>query len=538
MSHPSAYIRDRLVAYDVEMERYETITEFEAGLRVCQLTTQNFIDFFIIATEANTFDWTEQPTPPNTSEAFFDNLDSSREMEQTRILKFDGSTGTTSTFVATNDTYPVQVGLHYMAGFENERHIRYREGIFAEARSTFKIYNNALYYRYAKWDAFGVAKIAVNVNSPSSAAVLTEMVSSKSDPYFYRLNFDFDVAGNGDVYLVSAEGTLTQSTQQVRKYDASANASGILYRDTKTLSELAGAYLGCQECCFADNRLYFVAPIQRVTADSDNTLHRDFKKSAGAGLFVMDADSFAVSVLERYDYVQRSCRSLVHHENRVYFLEYPNASTHYAPSNEDLPNYDSDSRQNTVTPNKNFLKAVVSDTETKRVIGPWYDERPFNASAVKMLSDGDSLHSIVRYGDALDISERDSIASKADNEQFITFGTDIAFVPETLPAGSFFNALVDLAKLGNARLEIKGNRLRFVDVEPFWATLEAGIGEGASDLRYKDMFKDFPATGYVLLDSEIIPVYHANAIAIVRIDAGCEWYNRSCTSFGDGHSIA
>ena len=32
------------------------------------------------------------------------------------------------------------------------------KGIFSEARSGFRVHNNALYYRYATWKTFGVAR--------------------------------------------------------------------------------------------------------------------------------------------------------------------------------------------------------------------------------------------------------------------------------------------------------------------------------------------------------------------------------------------
>ena len=88
------------------------------------------------------------------------------------------------------------------------------------------------------------------------------------------------------------------------------------------------------------SRLYCVVPIQRVAGSPKL---RDIKKSAGAVLVTIDVGSGELTVLERYDYVQLSCRSLTFHENAVYFAEYPNASTHFPPCNPDLVGWDSDS---------------------------------------------------------------------------------------------------------------------------------------------------------------------------------------------------
>ena len=119
-----------------------------------QFTTSDFDTFYILATTAYDFDWIETPDPPNSNEAVFDPLDSSRETEDTRILKYVKSTDTLTTFVDVDDNFSPQIGLHYMAGFENARHLRLREGIFSESRSTFRIHNNKLYYRYATWSCF------------------------------------------------------------------------------------------------------------------------------------------------------------------------------------------------------------------------------------------------------------------------------------------------------------------------------------------------------------------------------------------------
>ena len=182
------------------------------------------------------------------------------------------------------DDHPVQVGLHYMAGFENERYIRLREGIFAEARSTFKIQSNYLYYRFAKWDTFGVARVAT-----SGGATAAMLIAESRDEYFNTLNFDFDVAPNGDIYMPYSEGTCMDSGLFVKKYDAGADASDDMIVLASTLSNLkeidsvGGAYLGCHEVLFANDALYFIVPIQRATLDESFAIFRDIQKSAGRG---------------------------------------------------------------------------------------------------------------------------------------------------------------------------------------------------------------------------------------------------------------
>ena len=121
-----------------------------------------------------------------------------------------------------------------------------------------------------------------------------------------------------------------------------------------------------------------------------------------------------------------------------------------------------------------------------------------------MLSDGDRLHAIVRYADKFEISAVDSDASDPENEQWVTFGAEIPYYVEEVPTGSLHDAMVEFAKLGNARLQIAASRFRFVDVDPFEALCASAVSEIATRLNYKDANKAFPASGYMLVGSEII----------------------------------
>lgn len=487
LSHPSVYIQDLLVMYTPADDRYETVNVFDPGVQVVSLTTSDFESFYILATRANDFDRSESPDPANHNAAVFDNLDSSRETEETRILKYVKSTGALTTFIDGDDTHPAQIGLHYMAGFENARHLRLREGTFSEARSTFRIHNNQLYYRYAKWGSFGVARATPG---GTTAAIL----SAEKDDYFNYLNFDFDIAENGDVYMVYAEGTHAAATLKVQQYDASAGSSTVIFQDTESM------WLGCHEVRLHNNRLYCVLPIQRVVDGN-----RDIKRSASAVFAGIHVFSRYVKVLKPYDYVQLSCRSLTVHENDLYFAEYPDASTHYAPCNPDLAGWDSDARCNVVPPNKTWLHRVVGDDETEAVVSPWYDGgQPFTATAVKMLSDGEKLHAMVRYGDKFEISAADADAARPENEQWLTFSADVPYYVEAIPSGSLHDAMVAFAKLGNAQLQIVADRFRFVDVDPYEALLSTGLSDAAGQLNYKDANKAFPQSGHVLVGKEMI----------------------------------
>ena len=500
LSHPSGYVRDSLVSYAPEVDGYETLRTFAAGVQVVQLASSDYDTFYVLATTASDFDRIESVAPSNYTGAVTDNWDSSRETGATRILRYVVSTGRETVHVGAADAYPPQVGVHYMAGFENERHIRWREGIFSESRSRFVVHNNALYYRYATWERFGVAKVDA---SGSTSAVM----SADRDVYFNMLNFAFDVAANGDVYFVYSEGMQGASGLRIRKYDGTTETDLVKLRlDLASLTVLdgrGGAYLGCYEVLFANGRLFCVVPVQRVSVDGAGTVLRDIKRSAGAVLYGVSSDGFDVEVLKTYDYVQRSCRSLTLHEGEVYFAEYANASTHYAPSNPDLADWDAGRRSNAVPPNKRWLYRVRG-SGVEAVVSPWYEGQAFNATAVGMLSDGSRLHAIVRYADKFGISGVDADAADSENEQWVTFGEDIPFYVERFGLGSLHSALVGYAKLGNARLEMVGNRFRFSDVDPYEALCASAVSASAGRLNYEGANKAFPQSGYVLVDGEIM----------------------------------
>ena len=532
LSHPSAHVQDLLVSYSPVSDSYETLKTFDFGIQVSQLVTTDYDTFYVIATTASGFDRVESPEPANHDASVFDNFDSSRETSATRILRYVVSPDRVTDFVAAGGAYPVQVGLHYMGGFENARHIRLREGVFSEGRGTFRIHSGMLYYRFATWNTFGVARVPVGGGSPVA------IVSADRDDYFNTLNFGFDIADNGDVYMVYAEGEVEQSTLKVEQYDASAGTSAVVFQhsvdlaDLTTIDAAGGAYLGCHEVkCFND-RLYCVLPIQRVYVNDSDVVHRDIRKSAGAVLAIT-VPYPRPRVLKSYDYVQLSCRSLTVHANALYFAEYPDASTHYQPSNSDLDGWDPNALCNIVSPNKAWLQRVVGIDGVESVVTPWYEGQAFNATAVPMLSDGNKLHAVVRYADKYEISAVDAGAARSENEQWVTFGADVPFYVERVPSGTLHDALVGLAKLGNARFDIQGSRLRFVDVDPYEALCASGVSASAGVLSYKDANKAFPQSGYVLVGKEILRYSGRGARQLTGLTRGVAGTEATAHSAGD-----
>ena len=256
LSHPSSVIQDYLAVYDETTDTYLVKKVFDVGVQVCQLASSDFDTFLILATEATDFDFAEGPTPNNYNAGVFDKLDSSREMQQTRVLKHVVSTDTTTDLIAkTVTSLRPQVGLHYWAGFENERHIRWREGVFFEARTGFEIRGGNLYYRYADWNQFGVARVAVAGGTPAALITRNRVpsdVDSESN-FFNTLNFDFDIDANGDIYCVSVSPEYAASSLELTIWENTSPAGVGTVTEKQTFAELrvlddsGGAFLGVHE---------------------------------------------------------------------------------------------------------------------------------------------------------------------------------------------------------------------------------------------------------------------------------------------------
>ena len=98
------------------------------------------------------------------------------------------------------------------------------------------------------------------------------MIDQTTLNYHNWLNFAFDVTSGGDIYFVYSVGDADESSLVIKRRTSGGTESTIL-TDTQDLADLTalddagGAYLGCHECLFHDDALYFLAPIQRVDSD-------------------------------------------------------------------------------------------------------------------------------------------------------------------------------------------------------------------------------------------------------------------------------
>lgn len=359
LSNASAYVSDMLVSYDMQTHRYGVVTTFPEGVKTVQLATSDFDTFYILTCGGITLDRSRDPLPRDTVSVISE-YDAVLPGSDCKVMRYVVSTDTlTENFVPATNVRKPQVGLHYYAGFENAHTLDHYEGIYPENRSVFRIHNNLLYYRYASGNNFGVASVNA---SGTTTAVMTET----KDAYKNHLNFAFDITPSGDVLMVYATGTETQSTLTAKQL--SGGTVTTLHAHTQTLAQLdlldaeqtdltvpqGGAYLGCHELFYHDNDLFMSVPIQRVSEYQDDMgdkfLVRSESKSAGAVVYKLDLNDLTVGLqaLERYDFVQMSGGRFVWYDSSVHFAESAAPIYKYKMVNKDADNYDAETNENPI----------------------------------------------------------------------------------------------------------------------------------------------------------------------------------------------
>ena len=337
LSNPEGHIADLLVQYDIDGDSYRILHTFDTGISVHRITRRTSTDYYILSAKAISQDRSAAALPRAIDSTVFA-YDSISEGSEIKILRYNASTDTLTEHVDENDTRPPQLGIHYHVGFENDLYIDEFEGIVADYRGSFKWQGSNLYYRYATPSEFGVARVNIS-------GTTTEMISQSTLNYHNHLNFAFDVNSSGDIYFVYSEGDADESSLVIKRR-TSAGVESTILTDTQDLADLTalddagGAYLGCHECLFHDDVLYFLAPIQRVDSDdaSPPVYTRSQANAAGMVLFSCDvtAGTPSLTVIETWDFVSNSGCNLTIHDGAVHYTEQPIAASKFLPINSDL----------------------------------------------------------------------------------------------------------------------------------------------------------------------------------------------------------
>ena len=245
----------------------------------------------------------------------------------------------------------------------------------------------------------------------------------------------------------------------------------------------------------------------------ENSRSRNRTKSAGMVLYRCDvtAASPRLEVLDTWDFVAHSACGLTGHDGNVHYVEQPRAATAFKPINPDIDGYWTDAAQtetmgyNILPESLGALKKINASGEVEELGNVWFTDRPFNVFSTRMLSIDGDLHVCAGYGDPDSVLRYNSLASAVDNFQHIVYGRTLHYVlPNFSPNGSVYAALASLAKSINATLSFEKNIIMITDRRPYRALTNGATGTGTGNLRFSDVNKAFPSSGYLLIEKEIL----------------------------------
>ena len=506
LTNPTIGYKDILVEHDIPSDSQRIIKEFDDDITCLQLASADGDTFYVMTTESIELDRSLFPVPVD-SEEVIKKYDTSRGAD-TKILQYVKSTNATTDFVDSSDSQRPQVGMHYYVGFSNDLRNFDFEGIVPENRASFRVYSNNLYYRYWRSEGFGVARVASN-------GTITELTRRTNISRNNHMNFDFDIDSSGNTYMAYIESASANSTFKVRQI-TSAGSESELFSDTKTITELTdasdegGSWSGVYEVKEHNGDLYIIAaitPNETYYAPTDvETKIRSTRKGAGGVLYKLDISNVAagLEVIETYDFIQSSIRSLTVHNGQIYYIESPSVSYKFQNFNPDITESFSIGLDRNLNQDLGKLKRLSSSGEVEDLGNLWYTTFPYRSTNMPMLSIDNELHCIMSFGKTDDVLRTRIQASRNDNFQWIKYGKKIEYVLNQIPSGNVYNVIVDIAKKTNALFSLKLNRITLIDKDPYLAKLNASLNDSATTLAYDGDIKPIPSSGYALIDSEII----------------------------------
>ena len=176
-----------------------------------------------------------------------------------------------------------------------------------------------------------------------------------------------------------------------------------------------------------------------------------------------------------------------------------------APTTSTEATYDADLGYNVLPPALGGLRRINAAGSVENLGNLWYEQRPYNVAATRCLSFDDALHITIGYGNIDEVLRYNSLASHADNYQHLVFGQKLAYVVPTFPVtGTIYEGIADIARKVNLTLSIENNTLSLRNRMPIRAETDGATGTGTGTLSFDKASRTFPASGYLLIDNEIL----------------------------------
>lgn len=159
--------------------------------------------------------------------------------------------------------------------------------------------------------------------------------------------------------------------------------------------------------------------------------------------------------------------------------------------------------QQELTEGNLFSINAAGEVEDKGFV--WFTERAYNVFGSRLLVVGDDLHIMSGYGDPDALLKAESLASRADNFVHLVLGETLKYILPTFePDSSIHAELSTLAKNVNAVVSFAQGIIQITDRLPFRALTNGQTGVGVANIAYDSQNKPFPASGYILVGSEVI----------------------------------
>ena len=176
-----------------------------------------------------------------------------------------------------------------------------------------------------------------------------------------------------------------------------------------------------------------------------------------------------------------------------------------APTTSTEATYDADLGYNVLPEALGGLRRINAAGSVENLGNLWYEQRPYNVAATRCLSFDDALHITIGYGNADEVLRYNSLASHADNYQHLVFGQKLAYVVPTFPVtGTIYEGIADIARKVNLTLSIENNTLSLRNRMPIRAETDGATGTGTGNLSFDKASRTFPASGYLLINNEIL----------------------------------
>ena len=515
---------DYLWEFDRTTDKWRVIAFFSATDEAWLITSNDFNIFYIMATTKRN----DINVIPNGT---YDSSEGTTENPSlVKILKFDLSTGTITTFIDGSNTLPPQLASFYSVGFPRPNATGTRYGKLPDTRAGFTMRGDKLYYRYATATTFGVAEADSDGNTTS---FLSPNVAP--DSYGNATSFSFCLSPT-EMFLAYSNAPTNQSFLSVIKkaFTTGATLTTVFTLNDRRSGEDRYTFTGALEVFVNGTSLYVVAQKHPI----DNVAQRVEDNNASGTLYHVSTLGGTPETVKDYDYIQFASRSFTIHNGTTYFFE----GSHYTykfqlRQQRDLDTPVSDPRV-MLTANEwgdkvGYLQTVTGTTLTP-VGRAWRtalsnpndsDDSYYGVhggTASPLVSMGNELYIIPGFGNWDDIGQAyDAPINNVDNVNLLTYGAKIDHrIPRLLSNGKTgYQILQEMASSANAVFGIENNRLFFKSRAPATTNLGTDISNTATTIAAVDTTL-FPNAGYLMIGSELISYTSKTATSFRGVKRG------------------